>query len=73
VIQSLTLSNGLVTVTSSAISGRSYRLQFKQSLDQINWTEVFPEATAVGGAVILTNAAGAASESYYRVFLVPLP
>jgi hypothetical protein len=73
VIQSLTLSNGLVTVLSSAVNGRSYRLQFKQGLDQTNWTDVFPEAVATDNSVILTNAAGSMLESYYRVYLVPLP
>ncbi len=73
IIQSITVSNELVTVISSAISGRSYRLQFKGSLDQTNWTDVFPAVTAVEESVILTDAAGAVSERYYRVFLVPLP
>jgi len=72
-IQSLTLSNGLVTVISSAVNGRTYRLQLKQSLNQTEWSDVFPEAIAANNSVILTNAAGAASESYYRVFLVPGP
>ncbi len=73
IIQSITVSNELVTVISSAISGRSYRLQFKGSLDQTNWTDVFPAVTAVEESVVLTDAAGAVSERYYRVFLVPLP
>jgi len=72
-IQSITLSNGLVTVVSSGINERNYRLQFKPGLGETNWSDVFPSATATGGIVILTNAAGTASESYYRVYLEPLP
>ena len=73
VIQSITVSNNLVTIIASGMDGRIYRLQSIGGLVQTNWTDLFPEATAVAGNVVLTNTTGAAAESYYRVFLVPLP
>jgi hypothetical protein len=73
VIQSITVSNDIVIIISSALSGRSYRLLSKGRLDQTNWADIIPEAVAVEESVVLTNATGAASERSSRVFLVPQP
>jgi hypothetical protein len=72
-IQSITLSNELVTITSTAVTGRSYRLQYLSSLEQTNWTDLYPETLAAEATVVLTNSPGSAAERYYRVLLLPLP
>jgi hypothetical protein len=71
VIQSLNLSNGVVTVTWSAAAGRIYRLQYRDNFSGTNWTDLAPDVTATGLTASLTNAVNNAVQRFYRVVLLP--
>src|SRR5205807_2554831 len=60
VIQSVALTNDVVTLTWSAIAGQSYRLQFKNSVDDTNWTDAAGNILASGTLCSETNAVNAA-------------
>src|SRR5204862_4640959 len=48
VIQSITVSNNLVTITWSAGNGLKYAVQYKDQLDNPSWTDLPPDVTATG-------------------------
>jgi len=70
-IQAVSMSNGLVTVTWSAVAGRTYRLQSKDLPTGTNWVDRPPEVSATGPTATVTNAVGSATQQFYRVFRVP--
>jgi len=66
------VASGSVTVQWQAVTGRTYRLQFKNSLSQTNWQDVLGDVAAGGpvGSKVDATAAGQKNRSY-RVMLVP--
>jgi hypothetical protein len=66
-IVSVGLSNDVVTVTWTAIAGKDYRLQYKDSWADADWTDVVPDVRASGATGVGTNALEAATERLYRV------
>ena len=60
-----------MTVTWSAVPGKSYRLQFKDRLDNAPWTGLGEAVVATGptASQVDTTAKGA-KQRYYRVQLV---
>jgi hypothetical protein len=66
-ITSIALSNGIVTLTWTSIAGKSYRLQYKESLTDASWTDLLPDVVATGATAIGTNAVDAAIQRFYRV------
>jgi hypothetical protein len=66
-IVSLGLSNDLVTVIWTSILGKGYRLQFKDSWADPDWTDVAPDVRASGTTAIGTNAVEAVPQRIYRV------
>jgi len=73
VIQSISLSNGVVTVAWCCLSNCTYRLQYSGDLGGANWTDVLPDVQAAGPIATATNAVGASTRRFYRVLLMPLP
>jgi VCBS repeat-containing protein len=71
VIQSVTISNGLVTITWSAVSGNKYRLQCQDGAPGTNWYDLPPELQASGPTATCTNAPGSTTQRFYRVYLMP--
>jgi YD repeat-containing protein len=72
VLPNPTISGGSVTVEWAAVAGKSYRLQFKNSLGDASWTDVPGDVTAAATIVNKVDAsASAASRRFYRVMLVP--
>jgi hypothetical protein len=71
VIESINVSNDVVTVTWSAIAGLTYKLQFKTNITDTNWSAVPPDVTATGSSVTNTDTLSTEVERYYRVLLVP--
>jgi hypothetical protein len=65
-IQSITATNGIVTLTWSALDGKSYRLQYKDNLSDSDWSNLEPDVTAVGASASMTNSPGSAPR-FYRV------
>jgi hypothetical protein len=73
VIQSITVSNDIATVTWSSVSQGIYRLQHNEDLGGTNWISVVPDVHATGSFSTATNATGGSTQQYYRVMVVPLP
>ncbi|MGA2751819.1 MAG: hypothetical protein ABSG59_23890, partial [Verrucomicrobiota bacterium] len=71
VIQSITVSNGVVTITWSAIAGRNYQLQCQDGALGTNWYDAPPDLQATGSTATCTNAPGAVTQRFYRVYLMP--
>ncbi len=71
VIQSVALSNDVVTLTWSAIAGQSYQMQYKTNLTDTNWTDVAGNVTAVGALAAGTNIMNSAVQQFYRVMVLP--
>jgi hypothetical protein len=69
VVQSISVSNGIVTITWSAVAGRSYTLDRKDGWDGTNWTEVPPAVSASGSTA--TDKVADAIQRFYRVVLQP--
>jgi hypothetical protein len=66
-ILSVGLSNDVVTVTWSSIVGKAYRLQYKGSWSDADWTDVVPDVSASGSTAVGTNAVDAAAQRIFRV------
>ncbi len=63
-------ANG-ATIGWKAILGRTYRVQFKNSLSDPDWTDLQGDLVADSALVSITDAtAGASRERYYRVLLI---
>jgi hypothetical protein len=71
VIQSISLTNGIVTIKWSAVSGQSYTLQYKTNLTDSVWSNVVPDFTASGSIAIGTNGVNNSTQRFYRVMLLP--
>jgi hypothetical protein len=71
VINSITLSGSIVTITWSSVVGHDYRLQYSDFLPGSNWVAVAPEFHALGSSCAATNDAGSSLQRFYRVLLLP--
>src|SRR5207245_2480539 len=58
-IQSVSVSGGMITLTWSAISGTTYRVQVKDDLNDANWTDL-SDVPATGATAMATDLATAA-------------
>jgi Tol biopolymer transport system component len=71
-ILTVTSLHGTTTVLWSATPGKTYRIQFKNSLEDAEWTDLPGPVTATGSmASLIDDSAGAATHRYYRAILVP--
>jgi hypothetical protein len=70
IIEAITVDNGTATITWSALSGYTYRLQSTDDLDTPNWTDVLPDIIATGSSASATNAVGPSMSHFYRIFQV---
>jgi Immunoglobulin I-set domain/Bacterial Ig domain/Immunoglobulin domain len=68
--QSVTVSNGIATLTWTSVNGLTYRLQYIGDLTTTNWINVVPDVLATGPTASATNDASAA-QRFYRVMLLP--
>jgi hypothetical protein len=69
--QSISITNGEVTLIWSAVNGRNYRVQYSDDFSGTNWTDIAPDMTASGPTASLTSPIGEAMQRYYRVFVLP--
>ena len=69
-IQSIVLSNGMVWLTWSAVSNRTYMLQKSDDILSTNWSDLPPAITATNGSATATDSA-TGDQRFYRVHLVP--
>lgn len=68
-IEGVTLTDANATLTWSAISGATYRVQFKNDLSETNWTDIVPDVTASGPTAAITNTPGV-PQRFYRILVV---
>jgi hypothetical protein len=71
VIVSLNISSGAAVITWSAVAGKSYRLQYKDSPHATNWNDLPPDVTATGSRTTATNSLDNSPLRLYRVFQLP--
>ena len=63
-------ANGTVSFQVSAIPGRTYRVEYKESLTAEGWTPLGGNVTATGPLWIISDSVNAQPERYYRVRLL---
>jgi autotransporter-associated beta strand protein len=63
------LSGTAVELTWSAVSGRTYRAQYKDNLEDSNWTDLSPDVWATEATASYTDITAATAHRYYRVIL----
>ncbi len=68
-IQSVAFTAGNATLTWSAIAGAKYRVQFKDDLNEGDWTSLVPDVVAAGPTASFTDAPGV-PQRFYRVLPV---
>lgn len=71
VIQSVTQTNGTLTLTWTTEAGAVYQPQFLADLSSTNWTNLGPPITASGTTLGATDSIANASQRFYRVALLP--
>jgi hypothetical protein len=71
VFQAVSQTNGVLTPTWSAVSGRSYLLQYKTQLTSTNWLNLTSTIVAAGSAVTAIDLTSPDSRRFYRVVLLP--
>jgi hypothetical protein len=67
VIDSVFLAKGRIFISWSAVSGRTYRLQYSDSLENPAWIDLPPEVFATGPTALATDSLGVLPQRYYRV------
>ena len=70
VIQSAILEGDSLTLTWTAIEGRTYRLQFKEGFDDEVWQDVTPDVVAGGTVASAPHLISASPHRFYRVLVV---
>jgi uncharacterized delta-60 repeat protein len=71
VIESITASNGNVTITWSAIAEKTYRVQFKPDLTETGWNALSGDVMATGSTATKTDTSVSGNQRFYRVLLLP--
>ena len=62
-------TNGVIAFEAGVIAGRTYRAEFKDSLDDPSWTPL-ATLTATGTSLVIADSSGTQPERYYRVVLL---
>lgn len=70
-IQSVALSNGIVTLTWSSVSNLTYQIQAAGKIGTSNWANLGPPITASASVTSATEAVAGGSQQFYRVTLLP--
>lgn len=69
--QPVILSNDLLTISWTSISGVTYRVQYTTNLTGTNWATLPPDITATGETANMTDTTQPDGQRFYRVFVVP--
>jgi hypothetical protein len=67
-IQGITMSNGMVTLSWSAIAEKTYRVQYKTNLEDGNWVDLMDVIAA--GATASFNETPGSNQRFYRIFVL---
>ncbi|MGD0261291.1 MAG: fibronectin type III domain-containing protein [Verrucomicrobiota bacterium] len=71
VIQSLTQTGGLLTLTWSALPWQTYQVQYTTNLNQPNWNILADAITTTNALATASDAIGPDLQRFYRVLIVP--
>lgn len=69
-IASVTLAEGVATVSWTATPGAVYTLQYKANLQDSSWTSIPGNVTASGNTASKNDAVGTTTQRFYRVLIV---
>jgi hypothetical protein len=69
-IQSISITNGVATISWSAVTGHTYRLLYNIDLDT-NWIAIPPDILATNSSATATDSAVSTAVRFYRVQLLP--
>jgi hypothetical protein len=69
-LEPLTLTNRIATIAWSSMAGKTYRLQYKNSLNESNWLNTVPDLVATGPRTVTNNVIGRSSQRFFRVVLL---
>lgn len=61
------VTNGSAILTWQTVVGANYQVQYKNDLQETNWTNLGTSISAAGTSLSVTNALGSAGARYYRV------
>jgi hypothetical protein len=70
VIQSIVLAEGSLAMSWTAVSGKSYRLQFTEGPGTTQWNDILPDVMATGPTATATRPLGSSPQRFYRVLVV---
>ena len=70
-VQSISITNNMALVQWNSAPGRSYRLQYKDDLNDTNWTDVSPDITAIDITTSGSSSVVPAGQRIFRVNLLP--
>jgi hypothetical protein len=70
-ITSIIVSNGVAWITWDSVAGRTYHLQYKDSLSDLSWNDLAPDVTATGPTAGKSDAVDNVPQRIYRIKLVP--
>jgi len=69
-ITGLTLSGGVVSFSFGTTPGRTYRVDYRNDLNETAWTPLGPSQVANGNSINIADNIGASAQRFYRVVLV---
>src|SRR5262249_54012015 len=65
----ISVAGNIVTISWTALAGQTYRVQYKDNLDDASWIDLAPDVTASGSTASTTDAT--VSQRFYRVAVLP--
>jgi hypothetical protein len=68
---SAVVSNDMLTLSWSAISGQTYRVQYSTDLLNTNWTDLPPDVTATDTTASQVDSTSTDAQRFYRVMVLP--
>lgn len=68
-IADISVSSDVVTISWTAVAGQTYRVQYKDNIEDAGWTDLAPDVTASGGTASTTDTT--TSQRFYRIALLP--
>jgi hypothetical protein len=67
----MTVANGIVTLTWNTTVGRIYQVQYETKLPPTSWSNLTPQLTATGPTLSATDPVGNNQRRFYRILLLP--
>lgn len=71
IVQTLTVTNGSVTLTWNATAGRAYQVQYNADLISTNWVNLGNSNVASQATLTTTDSIGSSSARFYRIVQLP--